>query len=254
MRRTKAPEIDVPAEKVLLTANLHIALIQDANAPSEKAPIEVRQLGLFEQGAWGGPRPHAGRPAGRRTTVPHRTRPTHQGAHPAHVTLRLLPGLPSLRRPAFEILRSRFARASREWFRLIHFSVQANHIHFIVEAEDTRALSRGMQGLAVRIARAVNLWLGRRGRVFAERYHARALTRPRTVREALVYVLANWKHHQTDARGVDPCSSGPWFDGWRSPRARWRSPPPTAPARTWLLRVGWRRHGLVGLEERPRER
>lgn len=208
------------------------------------------QLGLFQRGAHGGSRPGAGRPAGRRT-VPHRARPVHRSAHPAHVTLRLRPDLPSLRQPRFEILRSRFARASRAWFRLVHFSVQSNHIHFIVEADDAQSLARGMQGLAVRIARAVNRRLGRRGRVFAERYHARVLRGPRATRNAIVYVLQNWKHHQTDTIGTDPCSSAPWFDGWRQPIPRWRSPPPTAQPQTWLLRVGWKRHGLLGTQERP---
>jgi len=102
------------------------------------------------------------------------------------VTLRLQPYLPSLRQPRFVSLRRRFARASREWFRIVHFSVQATHIHLVVEADDKLALARGVQGLAVRLARAVNRLLRRRGRVFAERYHARPLTSPRAVRNAIV--------------------------------------------------------------------
>src|SRR5262252_8486669 len=181
-----------------------------------------------------------------------RRRPVHRKAHPAHVTLRIRPELPSLRQQRFALLRRRFARASREWFRIVHFSVQANHIHLLVEADDADMLSRGIQGLAVRLARAINRVLGRRGAVFAERYHARALTSPRAVRNAIVYVLQNWKHHQTNARGLDPCSSAPWFPDWKEQPPPWRAPPPVRPARTWLLAHGWkRRRGLISLDEAP---
>ena len=126
-----------------------------------------------------------------------------------------------------------------------------------MEADSREALIRGVQGLAIRTARAVNRTLGRAGRVWADRYHSRALGTPREVRNALVYVLNNMKKHISDARrpaATDPCSSAPWFTGWRHPSA----PPPAgvrAPvvaAKTWLLGAGWRKHGLIDIDERPR--
>jgi len=69
---------------------------------------------------------------------------------------------------------------------VLQFSVQRDHIHLLVEAPDGRALSRGLQGLAIRIAKGVNRILGRRGRVWADRFHARALRTPREVRNALI--------------------------------------------------------------------
>jgi REP element-mobilizing transposase RayT len=147
---------------------------------------------------------------------------------------------------------ARHTRAAGGGVRVCHFSIQYDHLHLLVEARDREALSRGMQGLASRLARAVNRALNRRGRVWADRYHARALTTPREVRSALVYVLMNWKKHRIDAAGVDACSSGRWFDGWRSgaPPAG-RDPSPVAHTRTWLLRVGWRRHGLLTEDDAP---
>jgi REP element-mobilizing transposase RayT len=41
-------------------------------------------------------------------------------------------------------------------FRVIEYSVQSNHVHAIVEANDERSLSRGMNGLATRVARGFN--------------------------------------------------------------------------------------------------
>jgi len=129
--------------------------------------------------------------------------------------------------------------------------VQENHLHLIVEADGATAFVRGIRGLTIRIARAVNRTLGRHGRVWADRYHARALTSPRAVRHALVYVLNNRQKHHRGEAGLDPCSSAAWFDGWREGVATARHPSPLIRARTWLASVGWRRHGLLSLAERP---
>jgi putative transposase len=133
---------------------------------------------------------------------------------------------------------------------MTQFSLQSNHIHLIVEAGDRLALSRGMQGLLVRVARALNRIWKRRGSVFSDRFHARALRTPREVRSALLYVLQNARHHGLRLLGVDPYSSGPWFEGWRASRAV-PNGNPLVPARTWLLRTGWLRHGRIGFEECP---
>jgi hypothetical protein len=155
----------------------------------------------------------------------------------------------------FPVVRRALASSSRADFRILEFSVQQDHIHLIAEAEHGRALSTGLRGLAIRLARAVNRMLGRRGQVWADRYHARALTTPRAVRHALVYVLMNFRKHLHTATEIDPCSSAPWFTAWCAPRTAARiGPPPVAVARSWLARVGWRRYGLIGADERPKSR
>ena len=201
---------------------------------------------------WGGARAGAGRPGGTRRQVPHRRRSPHQPRHPVHVTLRVRAALPSLRGAlVFRAVRGALAAASRRGFRIVEFSVQSNHIHLLVEADDRVRLSRGLQGLEIRIARAVNRMLHRRGTFWAGRYHARALASPREVRNALVYVLQNGAKHAACGGGLDPCSSAAWFAGWIRPRPRPVHPAPVAPPQTWLARVGWRRHGLIGIGERP---
>ena len=169
-----------------------------------------------------------------------------------HVTIRVVPGLPSLRtRGIFPALRRALAAASRTHFRIAHFSVQANHVHLLVEAEGTTALARGMQGLGTRLARAVNRELGRTGRVWSDRYHGHALRTPREARNGLIYVLFNGRKHHVTERGIDPCSSGAWFRGWRQRLQLPCGPAPVAEPRTWLLRVGWRRSGPIGLDDAP---
>ena len=189
---------------------------------------------------------------------------------PLHVTLRVVAGLPSLReKKAFRVVRRALGDPRAGGARVVHYSVQSNHVHLIVEAPDKRSLARGMQALAIRLAKRLNRSFERRGRVFADRFHARSLRTPLEVRRALVYVLNNYRKH-ADRRGphlplsfVDPCSSAAWFDGWTpewihappDPRAA-RDPCPgvrsgvVAP-RAFLLTFAWRRHGLLRPFELP---
>ncbi len=208
--------------------------------------------------SWGGRRRGAGRkPKGPRSVARHLKLAALAARYPVHATVRLVEGLPSLRDPdVYGVVREAFAAGCERFgFRLVQYSVQSNHLHLIAEAKDRQAFSRGMKGLLVRIARAVNRWWGRKGKVFAERYFDRILKTPREVRNALAYVLHNARRHGVRLRQVlDWCASGPWFDGWRQ-RVRVRGGAgivrPVAEARTWLVRTGWRRHGLIGVEEVP---
>src|SRR5262249_35847921 len=157
-------------------------------------------------------------------------------------TLRAAAGLPSLRAGrTFAVIQAALRASSNGRFRVLEFSVQADHLHLLVEGDDSTGFTRGIQGLAIRVARAVNRLLGRRGRVWGDRFHARLLKTPREVRNALVYVLNNFRKHVRGARGTDPCSSARWFGGWRTGSPDIDTAAPTARAATWLARIGWRR-------------
>ena len=76
------------------------------------------------------------------------------------------------------------------------------------------------------------------------------------MRNALAYVLNNWRRHSEDERSpaarmatLDPYSTAIHFRGWKqAPKFRAPSgyePLPSAEATTWLLRVGWERHGRI---------
>jgi hypothetical protein len=220
--------------------------------PHSRCPAS-RQLDLPTPASWGGRRAGAGRKLSPRPPVPHRPRPNHDVRHPVHVTLRGRRGLPSLRSPTiFSALRGALRASSRGSFRVIHFSVQVDHVHLMVEADIAGALRRGIQGLAIRCARAVNRAADRHGSVWSGRHHTRALPTPREVRHGMVYVLLNFRKHLRAPAGVDPCSSGPWFDGWTRSSRRADGAPPTAAPRTWLAAVGWRRAGgAIDCHESP---
>ena len=212
---------------------------------------------------WGGKRAGAGRPATGTTRMPHLRRARHAARHPVHATVRVRRELSWLRaQRVFLEIRSALGASSHAAFRVVEFSVQRDHLHLLVEAHDNAALSAGMKGLGVRVARAVNRVLGRSGRVWSDRYHARELRSPRAVRNALVYVLHNARKHRASLAPIDPCSSAAWFDGFRRDELTaivWpdirgivaTSERPTAAARTWLGSTGWRRRGLIGIDEAP---
>jgi hypothetical protein len=144
-------------------------------------------------------------------------------------------------------------------FRVVHYSLQHDHVHLLVEAEGVEALSNGMKSLAARLARAVNRIFDRRGPVLDGRYHHRPLGTPREVRAALAYTLLNARKHAGKPAPVapdsgcwiDPASSARWFEGWEENPDPPRDSPAVARAQTWLLRAGWRRHGLIRGDEVP---
>ena len=173
--------------------------------------------------------------------------------------------MPPLRRGCFvrafrETLRE---CARRPGFRVIHYSIQNDHAHFLVEAAGALRLANGMKSLAARFARCVNRVFGRKGKVLADRFHHVLKRTPTEVRRALAYVLLNArKHYRQRRRRVPPvvldgASSGLWFDGWKGrgpPPGRYADadrPPEVAAPRTWLLSKGWRRIGLVDPAEVP---
>jgi putative transposase len=194
--------------------------------------------------------------------VSHDTRTPLAARFPAHVTVKLRQRLPALRRKeAYAALRAAFAAGcDRFGFRLVHYAVLNDHLHFVVEATGRPSLSRGMQGLLIRVARALNKLWQRQGSVFADRYHDRVLKSPREVRNVLVYVFGNGRHHAAQGRmvavpqAIDMFTSAPWFDGYREAfdvRGLTAEVRPVTDAKTWLLNVGWRRHGLLSVHEVP---
>src|SRR5262245_41556566 len=165
----------------------------------------------------------------RRSNVPHATRPEVRGV--CHVVLRVRRGLPWLRTPrTYRVLERSFREGKeRLGFAVVEYSVQRDHLHLLVETANREKLARGMQGLAIRIAKALNrFWRRRVGSVFAERYFARAVRGAKEIKRALAYVLNNARKHGvwSSPDQPDPSSSGRWYTGWygsdrlhRPPRA-----------------------------------
>jgi len=241
-----------------------------AQVPSKRPRKRHVQQNLFRRG---GKRRGAGRkPKGARAGERHAARPAFKACHPLHIVLRVVPAVGSLRRRAmYKAMReATISAALRERIRIVHVSLQRTHVHLIVEAEHREALARGMQGFVISAARHINTALGdgerrRRGKVFADRYHAEVITSPTRARHAIAYVLNNWRRHNEDRSGqartwlVDPFSSGIQFPDWLERQDQpWMWPfrdtyDPMMVRRpeSWLLRDGWRKAGTISYRDVP---
>ena len=209
------------------------------------------------------------RPSGR---LPHVARGPHHADHPVHVTMRRVAGGPSFRaQRVCAAIREVISGAKQKGVRVLHYSVQENHLHLMVEGRNGADLSNQMRTLFSRIAFAVNAVARRHGKLFRDRHHRHELKTPRQVRNALVYILFNDRKHGAGvsacapaAPGLDPCSSAWWFNDW----APWDPPPernlrdgpedPRSKPQTWLASFGWRwafgreRDGRIRFHEAPR--
>jgi REP element-mobilizing transposase RayT len=223
-------------------------------------------------------------PPGQRPSEPHKTREAFRPSEPVHVTMRVVDAIGRLRmRATYQAVReAMFVVYPREDCRIVHLSIQDNHLHVLVEADGRTALARGMQAFQISAAKHINAavssagsWWERRhmrtrpkrrkGQVFADRYHVEVIRSPKQARNTLAYVLNNWRRHREHRSEVartwliDPFSTGWSFDGWKErenepfvwklrasyqPILSWRP-------RTWLLTEGWRRWGLVSVREVP---
>ncbi len=228
------------------------------------------QLALPFRSTHGGKRAGAGRP-NRSGLRAHRKRPVLDSKHPVHVTLKLAPGLPSLRRKdVFRCLRKAVQLARQKGLRVVHFSILSNHVHLILETQQ-ESLRQPLQSLGISFSKRMNHLMARRGAVLLERYHLHILKTPTETRRALAYVLTNEARHsrklQVRSRdysrfqptldvSLDPFSSAFRFQDWKllaGETVDFRATPWTeafieawygeilSEARTWLLRTGWMR-------------
>ncbi len=228
----------------------------------------------LELKTWGGKRKGAGRPAqAKLPSEPHKRRERFTQPTALHVTLRVVDGVGKLRRRAIyqAVGRAVIAVLPRADFRIVHLSLETDHVHVICEADDDGALASGIKAFQSSAAQHINQVLSaergdrRRGQVFRDRYHARRLTSPTQARHAIAYVLNNWRHHGHDTSAVtrrwavDYFSSGPSFPGWieRTGSPFLDAVPPTyerlmvARPQTWLLAVGWARTGTISMRTVP---
>jgi len=238
-----------------------------ARSPKRKRHV---QQSLFRRG---GKRRGAGRkPSGVRAGERHEARPDFKPYHALHVVMRVVPAVGSLRRrEMYKAIRNASIAAARSGrFRIVHASLQRDHLHMLVEAEHKSALARGMQGFQISAAKHINAALGdgaqpRRGKVFSDRYHLEVITSPRQARHAISYVLGNWRHHGED-RGelssswlVDPFSSAILFPDWIErqdepwlwPMRETYDPLVVFRPNTWLLAEGWKKAGTISYRAVP---
>ena len=197
---------------------------------------------------------NAGRkPKGKRAGERHKVRAAVDSRCPQHVVLRTAGAVKWLRtQKAYQAIRRALVVVldRADVFRIVHFSVQGNHIHLLCEASDKLALGKGMQAFGISAAKQLNRVHERKGTVFPDHYHVDAIDSVRHACHELSYVLNNWRKHKQDGRGlfdgrIDPYSSGVLFAGWKERTLPVAVPdgyqaPRVSAAQTWYLTVGYK--------------
>ncbi len=175
--------------------------------------------------------------------------------------MRCVPSAPYLRSQRIvTVIAEQLRRAIARGIKVVHYSIQGDHLHLLVEAADATKLARGMQWLFSRIAMEVNRVALRSGRLFRDRHFRQTLESPTQVRRALVYIVMNGRKHGAQQgrsllplyEWLDECSTAGFIDKWHPADqptalalARARAGPcsPGAKPTTWLARTGWWQRG-----------
>ena len=147
-----------------------------------------------KKGGWGGKRANAGRKPvdPNRLNVPHRPRGPHDPKHPVHGSIRRAKGLPTLKsaRVLDLFIRCAAAYSEDDDFHVLHVATDPEHLHVIVEAKSKEALQLGMQSLAIRTARNLNILLNRKGEVWDDRFQHEPIASTKNMVEILQKTFA----------------------------------------------------------------
>ena len=152
--------------------------------------MRTKQLKLnLYQGSWGGRRPGSGRKRLHSKGVAHRTREKVNHRLPLHINFKFKTHIKN--KFCLKLLKRAIMNARSHGLKVIHFSLQSNHIHLLIESESNEILTRGMRSLTVTFAKGLS-----RGRVQLERYHLHVLKSVKEARNAALYVLFNQQKHE----------------------------------------------------------
>jgi hypothetical protein len=148
-----------------------------------------KQMSLnLNRGTWGGRRTKCGRKRIHSRGVSHRTRESVNSKRPLHVNFKYRVSIRN--KEVLKILKRALINSGAKGLRILHYSVQSNHMHFILEADNNKILETGMRSLTVTIAKGI-----KKGKVQLERYHLHVLKTIRETKNAISYVLFNEQKH-----------------------------------------------------------
>ena len=150
----------------------------------------AKQLSLnLSKGRWGGRRTGAGKKRVHSRGVAHRTRERVNQRLPLHINFKYRI---QIKNKAFlKILKRALLNSRRQGLKILHYSVQTNHVHFIIEASDNKILECGMRSLTVTLTKGIN-----QGRIQLQRYHLHILKTLKETKNAIHYVIFNEQKHK----------------------------------------------------------
>jgi len=150
----------------------------------------MKQLKLnVYKGKRGGRRPGSGRKRIHSKGVSHQRRERVTTKQALHVNFKVRTSIRN--KECLQILKRSIQNARSHGLRVLHFSLESNHIHLILEASNNTVLTKGMRSLTITFAKGVE-----KGRIQIERYHLHVLRTLRETKNAIHYVLFNHQKHK----------------------------------------------------------
>ena len=140
--------------------------------------------------------------------IRHRARPEILRTTSLHLTVKILKEKSRLRtKPLLQILKRAIQKARAQGLRIHHYTLEHDHVHLIVEAQNNLELGKGMQAFGVCFAKGINKFKAFKGTAYKHRYHLRKINSARDLKTVMRYVFNNSKKHRNSLTMVHPFNS-----------------------------------------------
>ena len=149
---------------------------------------------------------NAGRPAIHDKGIRHRKREEIKRARPLHLTIKLNRAQMQ-NKMILKHLKHSIKRGRLKGLRIIHFSLQNDHVHLYAESESNLILTQGMKALGVSFAKRINKHFKTKGQVYKTRFHLRVLRSASEAKNVINYILKNGVKHNRTKSFIDSYSS-----------------------------------------------
>jgi hypothetical protein len=149
---------------------------------------------------------NAGRPAIHDKGIRHTKREAILGPRPLHLTIKLIRA-DIQNKAILKALRHAIFRARLQGLRVIHYSLEHDHIHLYAESSDNKILGKAMKALGGSLVKRINKHFLSKGRCYKTRYHLRILRSATEVKNVINYILKNGIKHRRTKSVIDPYNS-----------------------------------------------
>jgi REP element-mobilizing transposase RayT len=165
----------------------------------------MKQLKLFNKKNAGRPKI----PLHKRGYVPHRKREKLPAKTPIHATIKIRSNIVQTLRNkiVFKKISKAILRARVQGLRIIHFTVQKDHLHLLIETHNNKELAKGMQALGISLAKSLKNLTKVKGPIYKERYHLHILKTVQEIKNVKAYILGNAHKHGVIKDHFDTFSS-----------------------------------------------
>ncbi len=150
----------------------------------------------------------AGRPALHDPGIRHTNRPHIKKPASLHLTIKVKKKKAEIKnKSVLKILKRAILNARKQGLRVIHFSLEYDHVHLLIEADNNLILGKGMQAFGVTLSKAINRLKKLKGGVYKHRYHFRQISSTRELKIVMNYIFTNGLKHGTAKSILNPFNS-----------------------------------------------